>query len=361
MKRVALAVPDPWNYLDRFPEYSMAIINPDSGLERNQYLLDKLDWSLLVTPDDEQHRDGGDYANEQIVMYTSGTTGDSKFYGYSKEQVQCAINNVIDSYKFTPNDRFLSIMPLWHGHGQLLNLVAAQVGMEVQYIRPPDLKRQIDFSPTWTSAIPDLLGVMARTQTFSDLRFVRSASVALPDKVFDNLKTVFNAPIIESFGMSETCSHCFTNPLYGEQRIGTIGLPDGVDAEIRNGNLWLRGQQCYTTDWFDTGDLAEQDSAGYYKIKGRNLDRLTLHGIKLDPLSIENKVYNQLAGIKEVVVFGENKMMCVYVGTATPAQVRETLTAISRLCNPKFLLQVDEIPKNNAGKVSRKFLKELYQ
>ena len=360
MKRVVLAVPDPWNYLNRFPEYSMAIINPASGAGRKQYLLDKLDWSLLVTPDDEQHRDGGDYANEQIVIYTSGTTGDSKFFSYTNEQVQHVVDSIVASYEFTVNDRFLSIMPLWHGHGHILNLVAARVGMEVHYTYPPELKRQINFSPTWISAIPDLLRIMSRTQKFPNLRFVRSASVALPNQVFDDLKTSFNSPIIESFGMSESCSHCFTNPLYGEQRIGTIGLPDGIEADIRNGNLWLRGLQCYTSDWFDTGDLAEQDSAGYYKILGRKLDRLTLHGIKLDPLSIENQVYNQLADVKEIVVFGEDRMMCVYTGTATPAQVRETLTAINRLCNPRFLQQVDEIPKNNAGKVSRTLLKELY-
>ena len=361
MKRVVLAVPDPWNYLNRYPEHSMAIINPDSGHERKQYLLDNLDWSLMITPEGEHYRDGNDYANEQIVMYTSGTTGDSKFFGYTTEQVQHVVDNVIASYEFTANDRFLSIMPLWHGHGHILNLVAAKVGMEVHYARPPELKRQINFSPTWISAIPDLLRIMARSQKFPDLRFVRSASVALPNQVFDNLKTSFNAPVIESFGMSEACSHCFTNPLYGEHRIGTIGLPDGIDAEIRNGNLWLRGSQCYTTDWFDTGDLAEQDSAGYYKILGRNIDRLTLHGIKLDPLSIENKVYNQLPDVNEIVVFGEDKMMCIYTGTAIPAQVREALTSINPLCNPRFLQQVDEIPKNNAGKVSRTLLKDLYQ
>ena len=361
MKRVVLAVPDPWNYLDQFPKFSMAIINPDAAAERKQYLLDNLDWSLLVTPEGEQHRNGGNYDGEQIVMYTSGTTGDSKFFSYTNKQVQHVVDNVIASYEFTANDRFLSIMPLWHGHGHILNLAAHKVGMEVHHIRPPDLKRQVNFSPTWISAIPDLLRIMARTQKFPDLRFVRSASVALPNQVFNDLKISFSAPVIESFGMSEACSHCFTNPLHGEQRIGTIGLPDGIDAEIRNDNLWLRGPQCYTTDWFDTGDLVEQDSAGYYKILGRNIDRLILHGIKLDPLSIENKVYNQLSDVKEIVVFGEDRMMCVYTGTATPTQVRQTLTSIDRLCNPRFLQQVDEIPKNNAGKVSRTLLKDLYQ
>jgi len=44
---------------------------------------------------------------------------------------------------------------------------------------------------------------------------------------------------------------------------------------------------------------------------------------------------------------------------AFSAQAVENI-AINRLCNPRFLQQVDEIPKNNAGKVSRTLLKELY-
>jgi acyl-coenzyme A synthetase/AMP-(fatty) acid ligase len=319
-----------------------------------------LDWSLLVTSDGVQHRDGGDYGNEKMVMYTSGTTGDSKFFSYSTTQVQHVVDNIIASYELTANDRFLSVMPLWHGHGHILNYVVATAGMQVHHVRPPDLKKQIEFSPTWVSAIPDILRVMSRTQKFPDLRFARSASVALPDQVFDDLKTSFNTPIIESFGMSEACSHCFTNPLYGEQRIGTIGLPDGIDADIRNGSLWLRGPQCHTADWFDTEDLAEQDSAGYYKILGRRLDRLNLHGIKLNPLSIENQLYNCIPQLNEVVVFGENKMMCVYTGDVAPGQVRQSLADISTHCNPKFLAQVESIPKNTAGKISRSLLKEIY-
>jgi acyl-coenzyme A synthetase/AMP-(fatty) acid ligase len=360
MKRVVLAVSDPWNYFNQWPGYSLAIINPDGDANRKQYLLDNLDWSLLVTSDGVQHRDGGDYGNEQMVMYTSGTTGDSKFFSYSTTQVQHVVDNIIASYELTANDRFLSVMPLWHGHGHILNYVVATAGMQVHHVRPPDLKKQIEFSPTWVSAIPDILRVMSRTQKFPDLRFARSASVALPDQVFDDLKTSFNTPIIESFGMSEACSHCFTNPLYGEQRIGTIGLPDGIDADIRNGSLWLRGPQCHTADWFDTEDLAEQDSAGYYKILGRRLDRLNLHGIKLNPLSIENQLYNRIPQLNEVVVFGENKMMCVYTGDVLSSQVRQALTDISTHCNPKFLAQVESIPKNTAGKISRSLLKEIY-
>ena len=361
MKRVVLAVPDPWNYLDRFPEYSMAIINPDSGRERKQYLLDNLDWSLLITPNDEQYRDGGNYNNEQITIYTSGTTGDSKFFSYSTAQVQHVVDNIIASYEFTANDRFLSVMPLWHGHGHILNLVAAKVNMQVRHVRLPDLKKQIEFSPTWVSAIPDLLRVMVRTQKFPDLRFVRSASSALPNQLYNDLKSWSRRPVIEAFGMTEACSHCFTNPLHGEQRIGTVGLPSGIDARIVNGLLEIQGPSVCMPGWFATGDIADRDHNGYYRIIGRLKDRIDMREYKIDPLSIENQLYNIVPEITQIAVFGTNRIMCVYTGSATEQQVRQAINSIDLHCNPRLVKQVDSIPVNNAGKVSRSMLTEFYQ
>lgn len=359
MKRVVLAVPNPWDYLDQFPDHSIAVINPDSGAERRQYLLNNLNYSVLVTPEGIQYEDGGDY-NEKLVLYTSGTTGDSKFYSYTESQVQHVIDRIVVDYELTANDRYLSIMPLWHAHGMLMTLAARHVKAEIRTVKVTDLKSQLDFSPTYISAIPDLLKLMARNQQFPDLRFVRSASVALPTQTYRDLRDHFGVPVVESFGMTETVSHCFTNPLHGEQHVGTVGLPSGINAEILDGHLWLQGSQCYTSEWFDTGDLADQNSAGYYRILGRAVDRLNVHGIKLDPLSIENKLYNRVPGLGEVAVFGDDRVMCVYTGDVDPQTVRAELTKIDPHCTPRLLQQVASIPKNAAGKVSRALLKETY-
>lgn len=361
MKRVVLAVPDPWNYFDKFPGYSMAIINPAGSEERKQYLLDKLDWSLMITPQGEQHRDGCDYGNEYLVLYTSGTTGDSKFFGYTKSQVRHVIDNFASSYNLNSNDRLLSVMPMWHGHGHLLNLTAKHVGMETRYAQVSELKNQIDFSPTWVSAIPDMLKLMARTQKFTDLRFVRSASVALPTQVYNTLNETFNVPIVEAFGMTETCSHCFTNPLNGEQRIGTVGLPSGVDARIVAGQLEIKGPSVCKTGWFATGDLADQDSQGYYRIIGRIADRINVRGYKIDPLSVENQLYNTLPDLSQVAVFGQDHLMCIYTGSVTEQQVRQAIINIDQHCSPRMVKQVDTIPVNPANKVSRSMLLELYK
>jgi len=359
MKRAVLCVQNPELYIPQYQDYSLMIVNPASSPARLKYLLDHSDYSLLVTDTGINRRNGGDY-NEAALWYTSGTTGDSKFYSFSRAQLDAVATTIAQAYDINANDRYLSIMPLWHAHGLGLYWTAQKTQCEVRYIKPADLRSKIDWSPTFISAIPDFLRLLMR-QKFTDLRFVRSASSALPDQLYLDLKAWSGRPVIEAFGMTEACSHCFTNPLHGEQRVGTVGLPSGVEARIVNGLLEIKGPSVYTQDWYCTGDIAEQDQQGYYKILGRIRDRIDIRGYKIDPLSIENQLYNTVPGLDQVAVFGRGRVMCIYTGTATEQQVRNAMTSIDAHCAPKLVHKVDSIPVNAAGKVSRSMLVDMYQ
>lgn len=360
MKRAVICVNDPDNYIGRVSQHmSVMVVNPATNPTRLKYLLDNADYSMLINEHGVEYRNGGDYGNEQVLWYTSGTTGDSKFRSFTRAQLEHVSMAICRSYNITDNDRYLSIMPLWHAHGQGMYWAAQHIGCEIKYATPTDLKNKMYFRPTFVSAIPDVLRVMMR-QNFKDLRFVRSASSALPDQLYYDLCAWSGAPVIEAFGMTEAASHCFTNPLSGPQRVGTVGLPDGIDADIIDGVLHIQGPAVFQQGWYNTGDLAEQDDMGYYRILGRVQDRITVKAYKLDPVSIENQLYNLLPDIGEVVVFGSDTVMCIYTGDIEEAVVRRTLIDIGTQCNPKFLLRVDAIPKNTAGKVSRSMLKDLY-
>jgi acyl-coenzyme A synthetase/AMP-(fatty) acid ligase len=361
MKRAVICVADPENYIEQVSQHmSVMVINPATNRSRLKYLLDNSDYSMLITESGVELRDGGDYGVEQALWYTSGTTGDSKFRSFTRTQLDHVAVTICRSYNITENDRYLSVMPLWHAHGQGMYWAARHVGCEIKYISPADLKYAVNFSPTFVSAIPDVLHLMMRQQ-FPDLRFVRSASSALPDQLFYNLQTWSGVPVVEAFGMTEAGSHCFTNPLQGEQRVGTVGLPDGVEAQIVDSVLHIQGAGVFQSGWYNTGDLAEQDAAGYYRILGRVQDRITVRGYKLDPVSIENQLYSLLPNIGEVVVFGKDIVMCIYTGDVDNSLVRQTLISIGAMCNPKFLQRVEAIPKNTAGKTSRAMLQGLYQ
>ena len=360
MKRAVICVANPWDYIPKYEhQYSIMVVNPTSTPDRLQYLLDSADWSVLVTSTGEEYRDGKDYPGEKVFWYTSGTTGDSKFCSFAQHQVDHVCDRMIESYDITANDRYVSVMPLWHAHGQMLYWLSRRVGMETTFLPITKLATLHTYHPTFLSAIPDILKA-AMKQDLSSLRFVRSASSALPTQLYTIMKEAFQVPILESFGMTETCSHCFTNPLHGEQRIGTIGVPNGVEADIKDGRLMVRGTSVAHDGWFDTGDLVERDVVGYYKILGRVQDRINVRGFKLNPLSLENQIHAMLPDLNELAIFGTDSVKCVYSGPYTDRQVADALNTLGQYCRPSLVKQLVEIPKNNAGKISRTLLSSIY-
>ena len=360
MKRVAICVPNPWEYIPRYEkDYSIMVLNPAAPADRTQYLLNNSDWSLLVTADNEQERDGGDYPNERVFWYTSGTTGDSKFYGFTRDQVDYVCRQIIQCYNLTANDRYASVMSLWHAHGNMFYWVSKMVGMETTFLPIGKLQELAKHNPTFITGIPDILKALMK-QRFDSLRFVRSASSALPPQLYTTMKEQFGVPIIESFGMTESCSHCLTNPLDGEQRIGTVGLPVGIDAKLENNHLYIKGPAISAKGWYDTGDLAEQDEKGYYRILGRSVDRINVRGYKLDPLSLENKLYAAFPELKELAVFGSDSVKCIYNGPYNKQQIKDVLVSMGQSCYPTILEEVDAVPKNVSGKVSRTMLNKLF-
>ena len=359
MKRAVLCVKNPQNYINDLNDYSIMIVNPDSMPARLDYLLTKSDYSLLITDQTTVERNGQDYPGERILAYTSGTTGDSKFYSFSQAQVDHCVNAIVQAYDLTANDRYVSIMPLWHAHGQAFYWVARRIGCETRFLSMANLRNMPSYSPTFITAIPEVLKTVGQ-MSFDSLRFIRSASSAMPDWLFQDLQDRLQIPVIEAFGMTEAYSHCFTNPLHGEQRMGTVGLPSGIEARIDDQHLLIRGPGAWTNDWIDTGDLAEQDLHGYYRILGRSVDQLNIKGKKFNPASLESQLLKHIVTLKECVIFGDHKLNCLYVGECEPEQIQQFLLGLDPHLRTTLLTQVEDIPKVYPGKISRSFLKQQF-
>jgi acyl-coenzyme A synthetase/AMP-(fatty) acid ligase len=359
MKRAVICVNNPQDYIPQLDDYSIMIINPSAPAARNRYLLDNSDWSLLITADGEKTRCGSDYRNERVLWYTSGTTGDSKFCSFSQSQLNNMAATIMRSYKLTSNDRYTSIMSLWHAHGQGFYWATQLAGCETTFLSVSDIRQMPATNPTFITAIPDVLRTLGEFE-FNDLRFIRSASAPLSDDLYHGLTNRFKVPVIEAFGMTEAMSHCFTNPLEGEQRAGTVGLPDGVDAKIEDGRLWIRGYNVCHDGWYDTGDLAEQDECGYFKITGRSRDQINVRGYKINPVTVERQLLQAIPGIQECVIFGTDRVKCVWVGECDASEIKHFLLGLGAHCRPALLQQVDVIPRTGVGKISRSLLDSLY-
>lgn len=347
----------PWIWLDQFPDHSLMVINPDTPKDRCDYLLAHSDYNLLVTDHDIQQRDSADHGNERLFWYTSGTTGDSKFCSFSQDQLDSMTARVAKIYDLSANDRLVNVMPLWHAHGQAWYWVARHVGFEIHHLPVANIRSLTQFEPTFVSAIPHVIKILMDL-SLSHLRFLRSASAALPSDLYTALQQRFQVPVIEAFGMTETLSQCFTNPLHGRQKIGTVGLPDGVEARIVDGRLEVRGSTLCVEGWFDTGDLAAVDHDGYYKILGRSVDRINVKGYKFDPLSLEQKLTAVLPDLGQCVIFGRELISCIYTGSISPDSVRQGLKSIHPLCQFDQIMPMDHIPVGSSGKISRTWLQQ---
>lgn len=359
LPRAVICVENPWDFIPQLTDYSIMVVNPNSHDARLKYLLGQADWSLLITKDGEQYRNGGRY-EEKLFWYTSGTTGDSKFCSFTQSQLDILSKRIVQTYDISANDRYTSIMPLWHAHGQGFYWAAMLAKCKIDFLSMKDIKNLPNNNPTFITAIPDLLKLIGKFH-FKDLRFIRSASSTLPDKTYQQLKGKFNIPIIEAFGMTEALSHCFTNPLEGEQRMGTIGLPDGVNAMIEDEKLYISGPTVCVKGWYDTGDLADQDEAGYYRILGRSKDQINVRGIKLYPTSLERQLVKHFPGINECVIFGKDSVKCLYVGDVKEESINKFLSSLGTHVRPKLVKSVDNIPSAPSGKISRSFLEAQFK
>lgn len=353
-----MCVENPQDYIDQLNDYSIMIVNPNVAESRLRYLVDHSDYSLLITKDAQEERPGQDYGLERLFWYTSGTTGDSKFCSFTQAQLDHTAETIIKAYQLGANDRYTSIMPLWHAHGQGFYWAARRAGCEMSFITVKDIKQLPSLDPTFITAIPDVLKVLTQFR-FDSLRFIRSASAPLPDQLYHALQDQFRVPVVEAFGMTEALSHCFTNPLYGVQRMGTVGLPSGIEADIVDGQLYIRGPSVIGTDWFNTGDLADQDEAGYYRILGRHRDQINVRGMKLNPISLEQQLRSVLP-MGECVVFGSTAVKCLYTGQAQAEDIRRFLLALGPQCRPALVEQVEELPVSPSGKISRTWLDRNY-
>jgi acyl-coenzyme A synthetase/AMP-(fatty) acid ligase len=359
MKRAVICVENPQDYIEQLNDYSLMIVNPNSSQSRLTYLFDRSDYSLKITSNGYEYRDGGEYPNERVFWYTSGTTGDSKFCSFTQEQLDQMAQTICDTYEITSSDRYVSVMPLWHAHGQGFYWATQLAGCKTNFLSMANIRNIQNLDPTFITAVPDVLNILLNFD-FKNLRFIRSASAPLPDQLYQKLKTKFGVPVIEAFGMTEALSHCFTNPLHGEQRIGTIGFPSGIDAKIIDSELHIQGPCVFKSGWYNTGDLAIQDSDGYYKILGRLRDQINVRGIKLNPISLEKQTLANVPGLEQCVIFGKDEVKCVYVGSCTELQIKKFLQELGASCYPRLVVKVNEIPLGTSGKISRAYLESLY-
>ena len=120
--------------------------------------------------------------------------------------------------------------------------------------------------------------------------------------------------------------------------------------------------------WLSTGDTGYISDDGYLYITGRIKDLIIKGGVNISPLEIEKEILNNRL-IKEVAVIGINDTywgedIALFVSAKKEINFDKFILYLKTVLNkqtfPKYIIILNELPKNDVGKINKFFLKENF-
>jgi len=347
-----------------------------------------------IAPTTDRHVD--DLA---AICYTSGTTGRSKGAMITHGNLLSNAQSLIQLWRFCRDDVLLHALPLYHIHGLFVALHCALLsGAKTLLQNKFEPSTVLDSLPNATvmMGVPTfytrLLG--EANLTHAAVRTVRlfvSGSAPLLADTFNEFEQRTGHRILERYGMTET-GMIASNPLDGERRAGTVGLPlPGVQVRIADpqdgiGIVEVQGLNVFKGYWnmpdktkaefrgdgfFITGDMGVIDADGYLHLVGRAKDLIISGGLNVYPKEIEAAI-DALEGVVESAVFaiphpdfGEAVAAAVTLqpnSKLSPESIIATLrTQLAAFKTPKRIYMLDELPRNAMSKVQKAVLRERFK
>jgi acyl-CoA synthetase (AMP-forming)/AMP-acid ligase II len=345
------------------------------------------------------HDDSG-FGDIALILHTSGTTSRPKRVPLHHGNLMISAHNVAETYRLTPEDVSLCVMPLFHVHGLVASTFATLLtgGTVVVPLRFNPLTfwgTVRDYRVSWYSAVPTINQVLlarskpgARPAGAEHLRFIRSCSAALSPQMMADIEERFGVPVLEAYGMTEAAHQMASNPLPpGVRKPGSVGRGTGVSFAILNdagdiletgatGEVSIQGPSvfsCYegnekanaeafTGGWFRTGDEGYLDDEGYLRLTGRIKEQINRGGEKISPKEIDEVLLTHAAVAEAVCfgipdrVYGEAVAAAVVLnGAATEAElIAHCRLSLSEFKCPKVIHIVEAIPRGATGKIQRR-------
>ena len=340
-----------------------------------------------------------------VIIYTSGTTGRPKGAEITHANLSSNLEALHEAWGWRSDDILLHVLPIFHVHGLFVALHGAlYAGATTLLMREFNAQKTLEMLSgghcTVFMAVPTihkrLLDVPDASKfDLSHVRLITSGSDRLPDEVFTGFQKTFGYTLLERYGMTETGMNC-SNPLDGERRIGSVGLPlPGVEVRIVNaesggllpsgeiGDVQLRGPNIFkgywqqpdktsasfsSDGWFKTGDLGYLEAEGYLTLCGRSKDLIISGGLNIYPPEVERVLIEHPAVVDCAVIgcpdleWGE-KVIAVIVSKNNAPVTGEELIQFCReklapYKSPKSIIFRNDLPRNAMGKVQKAILRK---
>ncbi|HET8529285.1 MAG TPA: long-chain fatty acid--CoA ligase [Gaiellaceae bacterium] len=346
-----------------------------------------------------QFRDGNTYPHETVteadpllLIYTSGTTGKPK--GALLTHANCFWTNV--SFDATTgvhgDDVVLQVLPQFHVGGWnvqplLAWLKGATVVLERQFDADRCLRLIEEKRVTTMMGVPPIYLFLAQHPRFAeaDLSSLDRAVVGgapMPEALLEAWAARGTA-VVQGYGLTEAAPNVLCLPPEDAVRkLGYAGKPypfvdvrvsDEQELQVRGPNVfagyWRNPEataQAFTEDgWLRTGDVAEADEEGCYRIKGRLKDMYISGGENVYPAEVE-AVLHEHPQVRDAAVvgvpddrWGECGAAFVVADGVTEEELVEWCRArLAKFKVPQSVRFVEEIPRNSLGKIQKQGLVE---
>lgn len=332
--------------------------------------------TILLDAGGSAHAPDGVPADDGVVLvvHTSGTASEPKLVQFERGAIDAAVGASALALDATPQDRWLSCLPLAHVGGLLVVLRSVLLSSPVTIhplFEPGAIALERDAA--FVSLVPTMLvRLLDAAIDLSAFRAILVGGAALPRRLRARARAA-GANVVETYGLTESCG----GVVYDGRPLAGIGVR--VDEE---GGIELRGPtlmlgyrlapeataRALTPDgWLRTGDAGALEEMGRLRVLGRLDDRINSGGEKVWPEEVE-EVLSGHPKIAQVVVSGRpdtewGQRVVAHVVARDPSdpptldELRDMVGGVlPRFKAPRELVLVDALPATNSGKVRRALL-----
>lgn len=355
-----------------------------------------------------------DATEDRVACYfhTGGTTGMPKV---AQHRYSGLIYNgwVGTELLFTEEDNIICPLPLFHVFACHVILMAAVTsGAHVVFPTPQGYRGEGVMDNFWKLVerwkitfiitVPTAISAKMQRPIDADVSSVKTAfsgSAPLPLELFRRFEKATGVTLVEGYGLTEATCLVSCNPVDGEKKVGSIGIPfpycdvkifkqtpnGPIEAErdeigeicVSNPGVYVghtyteedKNADLYYGDHLRTGDLGRVDEDGYVWITGRAKDLIIRGGHNIDPAEIEEALLHH-----EAVAFAgaigqpdahSGEVPCAFVELVDGADVSEE--ELMELCkthvheraaHPKHMTIMNELPKTAVGKIFKPDLRK---
>ncbi len=338
-----------------------------------------------------------------FIMYTSGTTGLPKGVVHTHETISWAAMSWATTMDVRYRDRMLLPLPMFHV-AALTSVITSTIGggtlVSMPNFDPMTVWALIrDERVTTGGSVPAILNFMRQVPDFATFesehfRCFITGAAPMPRSLIE-IYNEKNMQVVQGYALTETGGGgSFLLNEFALDKIGSAGAPAMfADMRVRDsqGNISSRGTgevvikapfvmkeywnrpeataEAFDNGWFRTGDIAEIDDDGFIFIRDRIKDMIISGGENIYPAEVENVIIAHPA-VNEVAVIGLpdekwGEIACAVV-VADEAQtnqediIRHCAEKLSRYKLPKKVIFIEVIPRNPAGKVLKRVLREQF-